>query len=148
MLWCNMTNSGSLRGAFYGITAASIWGGMYVVSDVVLRTVPPFTLLTLRLMIGAAILAAILLLRQHQLMLPRQDAMRLLGVGLVGFGISLGAQFVGTKLATAINGAVVTSASPAFILREPLNLTIPILKITLLIFRSRRQRQHQQYMGK
>jgi drug/metabolite transporter (DMT)-like permease len=129
MLWCNMTNSGSLRGAFYGITAASIWGGMYVVSDVVLHTIPPFTLLTLRLIIGAAILAAILLLRQHQLMLPRQDAMRLLGVGLVGFGISLGAQFVGTKLATAINGAVVTSASPAFILlfawlilREPLNL--------------------------
>jgi drug/metabolite transporter (DMT)-like permease len=123
-----MTDSGALRGAIYGITAASIWGGMYVVSDVVLHTIPPFTLLTLRLIIGAAILAAILL-QQGQLGLPRRDALRLLGVGLLGFGISLGAQFVGTKLATAINGAVVTSASPAFILlfawlflRESLNL--------------------------
>ena len=124
-----MTQSSSVRGAIYGITAASIWGGMYVVSDVVLHTIPPFSLLTLRLIIGAAILAVILL-RQHQLIRPRRDALRLLGVGLVGFGVSLGAQFVGTKLATAINGAVVTSASPAFILlfawlilREPLNLT-------------------------
>lgn len=128
MLWCNMTRSSSLRGAIYGITAASIWGGMYVVSDVVLHTVPPFTLLTLRLIIGAAILAVILL-RQRQLRLHRHDALRLLGVGLIGFGISLGAQFVGTKLARAINGSVITSASPAFILlfawlilREPLNL--------------------------
>src|SRR5439155_14271842 len=50
--------------------------------------------------------------------------------GIVGFGVSLGAQFVGTQLARAINGAVITSASPAFILlfawlilREPLTLT-------------------------
>src|SRR5574341_627563 len=39
-----------------------------------------------------------------------------LGVGMVGFGVSLGAQFVGTDLSTAVNGALVTSASPAFIL--------------------------------
>jgi drug/metabolite transporter (DMT)-like permease len=41
---------------------------------------------------------------------------RLLGVGFVGFGISVGAQFVGTDKSTAVNGALVTSASPAFIL--------------------------------
>jgi drug/metabolite transporter (DMT)-like permease len=38
------------------------------------------------------------------------------GVGLVGYGISLGFQFVGTKLSTASNGALVTSATPAFVL--------------------------------
>lgn len=122
-----MMSQSTLRGAVYGITAASIWGGMYVVSDIVLRSIPPFTLLSLRLIIGAAILAVILM-QQQRLLLPRQDVIGLLGVGLVGFGVSLGAQFVGTKFATAINGAVVTSASPAFILlfawlllREPLN---------------------------
>ena len=107
--------SPSTRGAIYGITAASIWGGMYVVSDVVLHTIPPFTLLVFRLIIGLLILAAILW-RSGQLIIPRRDIFRLLGVGVIGFGISLGAQFVGTQKATAINGAVVTSASPAFIL--------------------------------
>ena len=37
-------------------------------------------------------------------------------VGTVGYGISLGLQFVGTKLSTAANGALVTSATPAFVL--------------------------------
>ncbi len=124
-----MQNSVSHRGAIYGITAASIWGGMYVVSDVVLRSIPPFTLLTLRIVIGLLVLVAIPSTRKG-LRLPCRDVMRLLGVGVVGFGISLGAQFVGTQRAGAINGAVITSASPAFILlfawlilREPLNLT-------------------------
>jgi drug/metabolite transporter (DMT)-like permease len=89
---------------------------MYVVSDVVLHTIPPFSLLTLRLIIGIIILGAAIRVTGGRPRLPRADTFRLLGVGLVGFGISLGAQFVGTKLATAINGAVVTSASPAFIL--------------------------------
>jgi drug/metabolite transporter (DMT)-like permease len=115
-----------LRGTIFGILAASIWGGMYVVSDVVLHTIPPFTLLSLRLLIGVLILGVILAQR-GQIKIARHDLIRLLGVGMVGFGVSLGAQFVGTHLATAINGAVITSASAAFIvlfaflvLREPL----------------------------
>ncbi len=121
--------SPTLRGAFYGLSAGAIWGGMYVVSEQVLRVIPPFTLLSLRLTIGAAILGAILAAR-GQLRIERRDAIKLLGIGIVGSGFSLGAQFVGTHLASAINGAVVTSASPAFtllfawlILREPLSLT-------------------------
>ncbi len=116
----------SLRGTFYGIGAASIWGGMYVVSDEVLKFIPPFTLLNIRLVIGLAILAGILV-AQRRLFIPWRDALKLLGVGVVGYAVSLGAQFVGTSLSTAINGAVITSASPAFILlfawlllREPL----------------------------
>jgi drug/metabolite transporter (DMT)-like permease len=37
-------------------------------------------------------------------------------VGFVGYGVSLGFQFVGTKLSTASNGALVTSTTPAFVL--------------------------------
>ncbi|MHB8629562.1 MAG: DMT family transporter [Aggregatilineales bacterium] len=115
-----------IRGAIYGISAAAIWGGMYVVSDVVLQVIPPFTLLSLRLIIGVVIVGLIL---RREVIIPRRDALKLIGVGLIGFGVSLGAQFVGTKFAGAINGSVVTSASPAFILlfawlllREPLTL--------------------------
>jgi drug/metabolite transporter (DMT)-like permease len=108
-----------LRGAIYGLSAAAIWGGMYVVSDVVLRTVPPFTLLTIRLILGLMILAP-MVWRQSgsaSLRLPNQhELLTLLGVGFLGFGISVGAQFVGTDKSTAINGSLVTSSSPAFIL--------------------------------
>jgi drug/metabolite transporter (DMT)-like permease len=41
---------------------------------------------------------------------------QVVSVGFVGFGISLGFQFVGTRLSTAANGALVTSATPAFVL--------------------------------
>src|SRR5688572_19250939 len=95
-------------GAIYGILAASIWGGMYVVSDVVLERIPPFTLLTMRLLLGLLVLG-ILLYRQKP-SLPNGKTLReILAVGIVGFGISLGAQFVGTDLSTAVNGALITS---------------------------------------
>jgi drug/metabolite transporter (DMT)-like permease len=129
----------SLRGAIYGLTAAAIWGGMYVVSDVVLPVIPPFTLLTIRLILGALVLGVVLW-RQMRLSgatdkpgirrPTRPEIVRLLAVGFLGFGISVGAQFVGTDKSNAVNGALVTSASPAFILifaavilREKLTIT-------------------------
>ena len=42
--------------------------------------------------------------------------MNILAVGFIGYGISLGFQFVGTNLSTAANGSLVTSATPAFVL--------------------------------
>ena len=35
-----------------GLLASAIWGSMYVVSKVVLEVIPPFTLLSLRLLLG------------------------------------------------------------------------------------------------
>lgn len=104
-----------IRGAIYGLGAAAIWGGMYVVSDVVLHTIPPFTLLTIRLILGGLVLALIAW-RSGAKLPARPDSLRLMGVGVLGFGVSVGAQFVGTDRSTAVNGALVTSASPAFIL--------------------------------
>ena len=104
----------TIRGAIYGMSAAAIWGGMYVVSDVVLQTIPPFALLTIRLMMGALALAPFAL---RQPMRPtRREIVQFIAVGFLGFGISVGAQFVGTDKSTAVNGTLVTSASPAFIL--------------------------------
>ena len=123
-----MDNPGFWRGAVYGISAAGIWGSMYVVSDLVLEVVPPFTLLSLRILLALLVLLP-LSRRQGFAPPPRPMLPRLLAVGVVGIGISLGAQFIGTDLSTAVNGALVTSASPAFvvlfallILRERLTL--------------------------
>lgn len=109
-----MRTSGLWRGAIYGIAAASIWGGMYVVSDLTLEAIPPFTLLTLRILLALLVLLPLERRRGHAL--PNGAALRSsLLVGIVGLGLSLGTQFVGTDLSTAVNGALVTSASPAFV---------------------------------
>ena len=105
----------TLVGLLCGIGAASIWGGMYVVSKVVLEIIPPFSLVTVRLILGAITLAIVLLLRGFPTISRRQIG-QVLSVGFVGYGISLSLQFLGTKLSTAANGSLVTSATPAFVL--------------------------------
>jgi len=105
----------TIAGLSSGLIAASIWGGMYVVSKVVLDVIPPFTLLASRLILGAAALGIVIFFRQKTEFTKRQFFDSFL-VGVVGYGISLGFQFVGTKLSTASNGALVTSATPAFVL--------------------------------
>ncbi len=51
-----MANGDFLRGTTYGITAASIWGSMYVVSDLALEVIPPFTLLSIRVLLALLVL--------------------------------------------------------------------------------------------
>jgi drug/metabolite transporter (DMT)-like permease len=110
----------AFTGLIAGLTAASIWGGMYVVSKVVLEVVPPFSLLTLRLVLGALSLGIVIYFRNRKAgtkpVITKKFFWRSFLVGVVGYGISLGFQFVGTKLSTASNGALVTSATPAFVL--------------------------------
>jgi drug/metabolite transporter (DMT)-like permease len=102
-------------GVLAGLSAAAIWGGMYVASKYVLAVIPPFTLLSLRLILGIFVLLPVVALRRETGFSGKQ-VYEILGVGLVGYGISLGFQFVGTKLSTAANGSLVTSATPAFVL--------------------------------
>lgn len=98
-----------------GLTAASIWGGMYVVSKVVLEVIPPFALLSLRLLLGFLSLAVVLSI-QRAWRFDWSHFAACLGVGFVGYGISLGFQFVGTHLSGAANASLVTAATPALIL--------------------------------
>jgi drug/metabolite transporter (DMT)-like permease len=105
----------TLVGILCGLGAASIWGGMYVVSKVVLDIIPPFTLVSLRLILGALTLAVVLWMRGFPEISHRQ-LLQVLGVGFIGYGVSLSLQFLGTKLSTAANGSLVTSATPAFVL--------------------------------
>ena len=105
----------TLIGVLYGLSAASIWGGMYVVSKVVLEIIPPFALVLLRLILGILTLAIILAFRGW-FKITKSQFLQIICVGFVGYGVSLNLQFLGTKLSTAANGSLVTSATPAFIL--------------------------------
>ncbi len=116
----------SLLGSICLTLTASIWGGMYVVSKYVLQDISPFPLLFLRYAIGVVVLAAVLWItsRRNRRAPSTQLSSRtawwksvilFAWIGFIGYFISVGAQFVGTKLADAHTGALVTSASPAFI---------------------------------
>lgn len=106
----------TLTGIFAGLAAASIWGGMYVVSKIVLEVIPPFALLTIRYGIGALALGLVIYFRKNKIAISKEFFWKSFWVGFLGYGISLGFQFVGTKLSTASNGSLVTSATPAFVL--------------------------------
>lgn len=105
----------SLYGLTAGLTAAAIWGAMYVVSKVVMETIQPFTLITSRLLLGIAVLYFVII-KRGGMKITRRAFWQVFWVGTIGYGISLGFQFVGTKLSTAANGSLVTSATPAFVL--------------------------------
>ncbi len=116
----------NLLGAVCALLAAAIWGGLYVASKYVLDYIPPLTLVVLRYAIGLLALGAFLLATRSALV-ARRDLPQMVLLGFIGFGISIVAQFAGTKLSTASNGALITTATPALvvvfaylILREPL----------------------------
>lgn len=93
--------------------AAAIWGGVYVVSKAVMDFIPPFTLLIIRFAISLLILGAIVIARREYV--QRKDLPLMMLIGFVGVTVSIGAQFLGTNLSSAHMGAIITSASPAFI---------------------------------
>lgn len=102
-------------GVIAGLAAASIWGGMYVVSKVMLEIIPPFMLLSIRLFLGVVSLGLVIRLRGG-FRADRHQTLNAFLVGVLGFGISLGFQFTGTDLSTAANASLVTAAAPLFMI--------------------------------
>ena len=90
------------------LLAASLWGGMYVVSRLTFDAVPPITLGLVRLLIGLAVLGAVL--RR----LPALRDPRLAGLGALLAG-TLMLQFWGTDLAGAAAGSLLTLLTPVFV---------------------------------
>lgn len=117
-----MTGARTAGGLAAGLGAAAIWGAVFVVSKAVLPVVPPFTLLTFRLILGALALGGLWLFNRRRASVTRTPLPRdlrtwvpVLVAGAVGYGVSLGLQFIGTDLGTASNAALVTCTTPAFV---------------------------------
>lgn len=125
-----------LLGAFYLSLAAGIWGGMYVISKYILDFVPPLTLVVIRLIIAALVLGLIFYIKKDR-KVAKEDLKLVAWLGFIGYTVSIGSQFAGTWLSSAHMGAVITSASPVFIvlfgallLRE--KITLPKI-VSLLV---------------
>ncbi|SME37709.1 putative amino-acid metabolite efflux pump [Bacillus mobilis] len=108
----------TILGAICLSLAASIWGGMYVVSKYVLDFIPPLTLVWLRFIIAFVVLYAILKIaekkQKKQVTIRKKDWLLFAWIGFIGYFISITCQFIGTKLSDAHTGSLVTSATPAF----------------------------------
>ena len=61
----------TVYGFLSGLGAASIWGGMYVVSKVVLEVIPPFALLSIRLIMGALTLGVVIYFRKNKVAITK-----------------------------------------------------------------------------
>ncbi|AJQ59997.1 EamA/RhaT family transporter [Bacillus thuringiensis] len=108
----------TILGAICLSLAASIWGGMYVVSKYILDFIPPLTLVWLRFIIAFVVLYFILKIaekkQKKKATIRKKDWLLFAWIGFIGYFISITCQFIGTKLSDAHTGSLVTSATPAF----------------------------------
>jgi len=101
-------------GPIYLTLAASIWGGMYVVSKMVLEFISPLELVWFRYVVALFTLGMIGFATHQSWHIHKRDIPLVIAMGLIGYFISIWAQFAGTQFSSAQMGAVITSATPAF----------------------------------
>ncbi|MDR3767533.1 MAG: DMT family transporter [Butyricicoccus sp.] len=116
----------------YPAAAACIWGSLYVVSKPALEILPPFTFVLLRYVVALLVLLplAVRLCRTQGIRIAKEDISTFLFVGIAGYGISTGAQFLGTKLSSASVASLINAMNPvtiavfaALLLRERITRT-------------------------
>ena len=101
-------------GPLYLTLAASIWGGVYVVSKVVLEVLPALELVWIRYLIALVTLGIFGWSTGESWKIPRKTLPLVALIGIIGYFISIWAQFAGTHLSSAQMGSVITAATPAF----------------------------------
>lgn len=101
-------------GSLYMALAASIWGGMYVVSKIMLANIQPLALLWLRYIVALLAMVPIMFATRQSWRIHWRHVPLVVSVGIIGYALSIWAQFQGTALSTAQWGSLITSATPAF----------------------------------
>ncbi|MEK3682517.1 DMT family transporter [Paenibacillus sp. FSL R10-2736] len=104
----------TLLGSLYLSLTASIWGGMYVVVKYVVDVVPPLELVWIRYVIAVIALLLIGIITRQSWRIEKRDILLIVMIGVIGNTISIVTQEIGTMLSTAQMGAIITGATPAF----------------------------------
>ncbi|MCU4752741.1 EamA family transporter [Halobacteria archaeon AArc-curdl1] len=95
------------------LAAATLWGGLYVVSKWGFEAVPPVTLAFARVAVGATALWIVVRLTYPRRSFSKRDLLAFAGLGVLVSG-SLITQFLGTDLTTASQGSLITVSTPVF----------------------------------
>jgi drug/metabolite transporter (DMT)-like permease len=118
-----MASLARLRAGIDPLLASCLWGGMYVVSRAGFGLIPPVTLGALRVVIGGAALTLALWLvaRRNPKLGARPslhwtsgDRWRAIALGGI-VAATIITQFLGTALASAHDGALLTTITPVFV---------------------------------
>lgn len=109
-------NSKKVLGSVLLSMSACIWGGMFVVVKIIVDEIHPIQLVWLRYLIAIIFLMIFSLLRREKWHWNWSDLRLIFLIGLIGNTISIVAQETGTWLSSAQTGAVITSATPTFML--------------------------------
>lgn len=133
-------------GPLYLTMASSIWGGMYVVSKMVLTVIPPLELVWIRYLVALLTLVIVSFVTSQSWKIRSRDIPLVVIIGVIGYFISIWAQFAGTQLSTAQMGSIITSATPAFMvlfarillkeqitLRKGLSVSLAAVGVLLII---------------
>lgn len=110
-------------------SAFVLWGSLYVVSKIAMRTVPPVTLLVLRYLVSIPALYAILRVRGALRPVQGHDRGTIFAIGFVGYFLSFCLQMMGISRLTGAAASLFGAMNPVFIpilaavfLRERLTL--------------------------
>ncbi|MFC1711270.1 DMT family transporter [Patescibacteria group bacterium] len=103
---------------FYLLTTALIWGIASPVIKNTLQYIDPFSFLFWRFLIVSIILLPIYFIYTHKkkIHLTNKKVLKLSALGLLGTTFGLGLLFVGYKYTTAIDGSLIYSVSPIFVI--------------------------------
>jgi drug/metabolite transporter (DMT)-like permease len=104
----------TLLGSIYLALASSIWGGMYVVVKVVVMVIPPLELVWMRYLVAIVALLVIGFITRQKWKIDKRHFLIIILIGIIGNAISIVTQETGTMLSSAQTGAIITSATPAF----------------------------------
>jgi drug/metabolite transporter (DMT)-like permease len=101
-----------------GVVTVAIWGANFAVQKALFTVLPPSAFLFVRYLVMPACAAALLLVvtRGRWLQLPRADAWRLAGLGVLGHGVHVGLVTYGIHWSTAFSSALILACGPVFTL--------------------------------
>lgn len=101
-----------------GVVTVAVWGANFAVQKALFSVLPPSAFLFVRYLIMPASAAVLLLVvtRGRWLHLPRADAWRLVGLGVLGHGVHVGLVTYGIHWSTAFSSALILACGPVFTL--------------------------------
>ena len=97
------------------LTTFFLWGSMYVVSKIALRTVPPVTLLALRYLVSVPSLYLLLRMRKAIKPVEKKDRPILFSIGFLGYFFSFCLQMLGIARLSGSVSSLLGAMNPIFI---------------------------------
>ena len=112
------STSGQQLALWAGFFTVAVWGANFAVQKALFEVLPPAGFLFVRYLVMPACAAALLLFTTggRWLHLPRGDALRLAGLGVIGHGMHVSLVTYGIHWSTAFSSALILACGPVFTL--------------------------------